>query len=336
MRFICLLVACSIVISLNAQTDTAENILPTVVEQPKPQEKQPTHVFEAQRAVNANTVAMIRKGTLEFKVTHNFDDFAGKFGGLKNFFGLDNAVDLRIGFQYGISNHFNIIFARYRGDGRVQRIYELGLKWLVAQQMDNDPSHPFSMALYGNAAVATNKAGTNPELENFVHGLSERMTYMGQAIIAKKFGKKLSLQLNPTITHRNNVIRKFPPAGVPITPANEDNIAHDQKTIFALGGAARWHLGGRYALVVDYFHPFRKQASIDSFRTKNIRLFDPIGVGFEMTTWGHIFQIFFTNATDILENKFIPFTIDTWKLGQFRWGFSIAREFEFKKKKKKK
>lgn len=336
MRFLCLLFACSFVISLKAQQDTTENILPTVVEEPKPKEKERTIIFNGQRAINANTVAMIRKGTLEFKVTHNFDDFAGRFGGLKNFFGLDNAVDLRIGFQYGISNRFNLIFARYKGDGRVQRMYELGLKWLPVQQMEDDPSKPFSLALYGNAVVATMKAGTNPELENFVDGFNERLTFMGQAIIAKKFGMKLSLQLNPTIVHRNNVIRKFPPAGVPITPANEDNIAHDQKTTFALGGAARWHLGGRYSLLLDYFHTFRNQASVDSFKARNIKLFDALGVGFEVTTWGHIFTIFFTNATDILENKFVPYTIDTWELGQFRWGFSISREFEFHKKKKKK
>jgi hypothetical protein len=311
-------------IALKGMCQDTTSILP-----PRPAEstemknegKDRAHLFYSPRLINANTVFMIPHGVLEFKVSHNFNDIAGDFGGLKNFFGLDDAQDIRIGFQYGLSKRFNVSFARYKGseEGRVQRIYELGLKWLLLQQMEKDPGHPLSLALYVNAAVATMKSGTNPAQENFVNGFSDRLSNLYQMMIAKKMGP-VTLEILPTLVHRNNAL------------------PYDEKTIFALGGATRIHLGGRYSLLLDYFHSFRDQASIDSFKTRNIRFYDALGVGFEILTEGHVFQLNFTNATDILENRFVPRTTRTWSKGQFRWGFTIARDFDlfFKKKKKSK
>jgi hypothetical protein len=278
-------------------------------------EKSPAHLFYAPRLINANTVYMIPKGVLQFKVSHNFNDIGGDFGGIKNFFGLDDAVDVRIGFQYGLSKRLNLSYARYKGEQQVQKIYELGLKWLVLQQMENDPSHPLSLALYANAAVATMKASANPANESNVDGFSERLSNLYQMIIAKKIGP-VSLEILPTLVTRGHAL------------------PYDQKEVFALGGAARIHLGGRYSLLLDYFHPFKEGATVDSFKTRGIKFYDDIGVGFEILTEGHTFTLNFTNATDILENRFIPRTTRTWTKGQFRWGFTIARDFNFNKKKK--
>ena len=278
-------------------------------------EKSPAHLFYAPRLINANTVYMIPKGVLQFKVSHNFNDIAGDFGGIKNFFGLDDALDIRIGFQYGLSKRLNLSFARYKGEQQVQKMYELGLKWLILQQMENDPSHPISLAAYINGVVATMHSGTNPASENFVKGFRDRFSSLYQLMLAKKLGG-VSLELLPTMVNRQH------------------SLDDDQKTYFALGAASRIHLGGRYSLLVDYFHPFREQETTDAFKSRGIKFYDDIGVGFEILTEGHTFQLNFTNATDILENRFIPHTTRTWSKGQFRWGFTIARDFNFHKKKK--
>lgn len=304
-----LLLGCCMTLQGLCQDSTLVLPTPATESNSGKEEMQPTHIFQSPRLINANTVNLIQKGILEFKVTHNFGDAAGDFGGLKNFFGLDDAQDIRIGFQYGISKHLNVAFARYKGSFQVQRIYELGLKWLMMQQRDNDPSHPLSMALYVNAAVATMKSGTNPNQENFQKGFSERLSNLYQLMIARKFGP-LSLQLNPSLVHRNFAL------------------PYDQKTLFAMGGAARIHLGGRYSLLFDYFHTFRNQSSKDSFAVRNVNFYDVFGVGFEILTGGHVFTLNFTNTQDILENRFIPRTVKAWEKGQFRWGFSVSREFD--------
>lgn len=273
-------------------------------------EKKAVQLFNSEKAINANTPETVGKGKMAFKVSHNFGDIGGKAGGIKNFFGLDNSTDVRIGFQIGVAKNFDVIVARAKGAGLQQRSFELGIKYKFLEQLENDPSHPLSVALFANAAIATNAASNFPNQDNSYDGFSDRVSNVLQLIIAHKAGK-VSLQLNPTLLTRGYAI------------------SYDQKSFFALGGAIRLPLvANRLNLLVDYFHIFRKQAVVDSFKVNdNIKFYDPLGIGFEILTSGHTFRLNFTNATELLENRFIPRTISSWGKGQFRWGFSISRNF---------
>ena len=274
-------------------------------------------IFSSPKLINANTVELTPKGILEFKVTHNFGDVAGKFGGIKSFFGLDAATDVRIGFQYGLSKRINLIAARAKGASILQ-LYELGIKYRFMQQA-NDSKHPLSVALFANAVVSTAKANAVAGQENSFDNFSDRLSQTLQLLIARKFGK-ISLQVSPTLVNRNYVI------------------TGDDKAIFALGGAFRLPVKGKFSLLLDYFHSFRSQESIDTFKTRDIRFYDALGVGVEFLTEGHVFHLNFTNATEILENRFIPRTVTSWGKGQYRWGFTVSRDFDllWKKKNRKK
>lgn len=281
------------------------------------QDKKPVEIFNSQKVINANTTETVGKGKMEFKVTHNFGDIGGDFGGLKNFFGLDNNVDVRIAFQTGIGKKFDLTFARSKGASKQQRLWEMGLKYQLLQQLENDPSHPVSLALYANAVVASNTASATPNLDHSYKGISERTSNVFQLILARKMGK-FSVQLNPTLVTRGY------------------SISYDQRTIFALGGAIRIPVSGRVNILVDYFHPFRSQSSKDSFSVKeSIKFSDPLGIGLELISGRHVFHLNFTNTTEILENRFIPRTVTSWGDGQFRWGFTISRQFTIWKDKKK-
>ncbi len=273
-------------------------------------DNKPVEIFDSDKAINANTSETIGKGKMAFKVSHNFGDIAGNAGGINNFFGLDNSTDVRIGFQVGLGKKFDLIAARAKGAGLQQRLIELGVKYRFFDQQENDPSHPFALAVYANATIATNTKSVFPNQDNSYTGFSDRVSDIIQLIIAKKIGK-ISVQLNPTVLLRNYAI------------------SYDQKNIFALGGAIKVPIiQNRLNLMVDYFHPFRTQASKDSFLINdNIKFYDPLGIGFEILTSGHSFRLNFTNSTEILENRFIPRTISSWGKGQFRWGFTITRKF---------
>ncbi len=277
----------------------------------KKKDSEPVWVFSSPRLINSNTVEMIPKGILEFKVTHNFGDLAGDNGGIKNFFGLDNAADIRIGFQYGLSRKINLVAARAKGAGGLQQLYELGAKYRILQQT-NDNSTPLSLALYGNMVVSAMAEGANPGQENSFDGFSDRLSQVLQLLLARRFGK-YSFQLSPTLVHHNYVV------------------SGDNNTILALGVGARLPVAGRFSLIVDYFHSFRSKASRDFFRTQDIRFYPALGVGVEFLTAGHVFHLNFTNATEILENRFIPRTTTSWGKGQFRWGFTVSRDFVLKK-----
>mgnify|MGYP000902747390 CR=1 FL=1 len=312
---------------LYAQTDTAVTSLMNSLDAKAVPEKTITPVFYSQKIINANTVEVLKKGILEFKVVHNFGDAAGNNGGIKRFFGLDNAADVKIAFQAGLTNKLNVLAARVRGGGNLQQLYEAGIKYQFLKQEDNNSSKPISVTAFANLVICTMTADTSTAAsqlaikENHFSNFSDRMSQLVQVMIARRFNK-ISLQLSPTYLHTNYVV------------------TNDQKGLFALAAGARIPLSKKFVLVADYFHPFRSASSEDALKKQyagqyDVNRYDIFGVGVEILTPGHMFHLNFTNATNILENRFIPRTFSSWGKGQYRWGFTISRNFVLFRDKKK-
>lgn len=302
-----------------AQVDSAANSLMNELDTKTSgtKEKKPAQVFYAQRLINANTTEMLAKGHLEFKVVHNFGDIGGTFGGVKNAYGLDNSTDIKIGFVFGLAKNLNMIVSRNKGFGNVTQLWEMGFKYRIMQQMENDPSRPLSIAVFANGVISSAKRSTDSTKENFYPKNSDRQSQVVQLMVARKFGNILSFQLNPTYVHTNYVV------------------PGDVKSIFALGAAIRVPIYKKFVFIADYFHPFRTQTNTNALRAKGVNLYDVFGVGLELVTPGHIFHVNFTNTHTILENRFLTRTTTSWGKGEFRWGFTITRDFILFKDKKK-
>ena len=293
------------VINSSGQVDSS-----IIISTPRKAEATNTKVFYSQKVINSKSVEVHPKGIMDFSIDHYFGDIAGDNGGVRHgFFGLDGIKDVRIGFQLGLSDRLNILFARAKGSGFVTNQYEWGLKYQVMRQKDNDPGHPLSLTFFANDVLSAMKATDSAlHLENSFEDFGSRHSQVVQVLVARKFGK-LSLQLNPLYLHTNYV-----------EPGAQENL-------FAVGGALRLPLSKKFVLLADYFHTFRSQESIDFFGSKGIGFHDPFGIGFEIVTEGHVFHLNFTNATDILENRFIRGTTSSWGDGEFRWAFTLTRNF---------
>ncbi|HMK04836.1 MAG TPA: DUF5777 family beta-barrel protein [Ferruginibacter sp.] len=307
--------------SAAAQVDSSSNNLMNELDN-KPAAtsgKPPVKVFYSERLINANTVEVISKGHLQFKVVHNFGDIGGTFGGIKNAYGLDNATDIKIGFVLGLAKNLNMMVSRNKGFGQVLQLWEMGFKYKFLEQRENDPSHPLSAAVFVNGVISSQKADTNTVniRENHYTKGSDRQSQVLQLMVARRFGKVLSFQLNPTLVHTNFVV------------------PGDQKSIFAMGAGLRVPIYKRFVFIADYFHAFRSQSSIDALKAKGVRLYDALGVGLELLTPGHVFHVNFTNTHSILENRFIPRTTTSWGKGEYRWGFTVTRNFVLFRDKRK-
>ena len=64
---------------------------------------------------------------------------------------------VRIAFEMGLSDKLDLTFARYRGSSVQQKLMEMNLKYLLAQQLEGDPSHPLSVLLFANVVIACSK-----------------------------------------------------------------------------------------------------------------------------------------------------------------------------------
>ncbi len=278
-------------------------------------EIRPVQIFSSEKAINANTTELVGKGKMNFIVMHNFDDIGGSRGGIRNFFGLDNTADVRIGFQIGLGNNLDVVVSRAKAAGNVSRIVELGMKYRFLQQTE-DNSVPLSLALFMNNGISTMAASDSPTDENYFQNLGDRSSQVIQLIAAKKIGK-VSLQLNPTFLNQGYVV------------------PNDDKTMFALGAAVRFPVSQKVNIIIDYFHPFRSESSENFlFTSRGLKFYDPLGIGVEILTARHVFHLNFTNSREILENRFLPRTISNWGKGEFRWGFNLARKFTLWREKK--
>ncbi|MGJ1239149.1 DUF5777 family beta-barrel protein [Sphingobacterium siyangense] len=273
-----------------------------------------TATFKSGNLINLKTTETIHRREMDFRVDHRFGDIAGSAGGGKNFFGLDNSTDIRIGFDYGLLDNLNIGIARAKGTTEVRQLFEGNVKYrFIEQTVDNNV--PVSVAFFGSTTLSAMEASSDKSSAASFEDFNDRLSYMTQLIITRKFSSNLSLVVVPTFLHWS------------YTAYN------DQNTVFALGIGERAKVSNRIALVADYTLPFRKSSN-KKYRedVSGQRYYNALGVGLEMVTGGHIFHLNFTNATAIQESQFISETNSSWRKGQFRWGFSIARRFNFNKK----
>ncbi|UYQ93215.1 DUF5777 family beta-barrel protein [Chitinophaga horti] len=271
--------------------------------------------FKSTRIINGQSNETLGKNELDFRVGHRFGDMAGSNGGAKTFFGMDNSTDIRIAFEYGVSDNLTVGIGRSKGSGNLSQLYEGLVKYRLLQQT-TDNRIPLAITLFGNAVVSAMESAEEEASPAYFGKFSDRMSYTAQAVLARQFGHAFSLAVLPTYVHRNRVGYA------------------DMNGMFALGVGGRLRFTNRLALVVDYFVPFRDQASKDFAKTQGMEYYNSLGVGLEIETGGHVFHVNFTNSTATLENQFIPETTSTWTNGQFRWGFNISRRFDLDRKHK--
>jgi hypothetical protein len=271
--------------------------------------------FKSTRLINSHTNETIYKHEMDFKVDHRFGDIGGSNGGLKQFFGLDNSTDVRIGFEYGLSDRLSIGLARAKGATAVQQLYEGSVKYRLLEQTTDDYI-PVAITLFASNTIAAVEASDEPTSAIAYKNLKDRMNYVSQIIIARKLNSNYSFTIIPSYLHRNFTAFR------------------DQNDLFALGAGARAKISKRMALVIDYTLPFRNKADKAYLEELNgAKFYNPLGAGLEIETGGHVFHLNFTNATAIEEMQYIPSTTSSWLKGQYRWGFSISRRFSFDKKK---
>ncbi|MGB8190445.1 MAG: DUF5777 family beta-barrel protein [Chitinophagaceae bacterium] len=268
----------------------------SMVEQDKPAKEYVPHAFKSSRVINGHSMEMIAKGNLDFRILHRFGLVNS---GAKNFFGLDQA-SMRMGFDYGISTNLTIGIGR----STLDKEFDGFIKLRPIRQSTGPRSSPISVVLVTGITI-NSLPWTDPARDNH---FSSRVAYYSEIIVGRKFSEAFSLQLSPTMVHRNLV-----------------PLASDENDVFALGIGTRFKLSRRIALVADYHQ-------ILSGLNKNI-YHNPLSVGVDIETGGHVFQLHFSNAQGMNEKAFITNTLDKW--GDVRFGFNLSRMFVIKKPKVK-
>jgi hypothetical protein len=262
----------------------------------------PFATFKTTKLVNAPTPETHFQGDMNFIVSHRFGALANGQG-FHTMFGLDNATGLRIGLEYGITDDWDVGVSRSQGSGARQELYNGFTKYRLIRQ-GRDQGFPFTVTYYGSASLTGMESAPRDASPGAFERFDQRLTYTNMAILGRRIGDRLSLSLMPTHIHRNLV-------------AN-----NDENEVFALGASGVFKVTKTLGIMGEYFYQMPRNRSHDG---KTYR--DPIGVGVEIETGGHVFQLTLNNSKGLLPSQFVPYSTAKWGEGNFRFGFSINRLF---------
>ena len=244
-------------------------------------------VFKGLKIINFESTKLVGKGGFYFVVSHRFGSVKN---GFENLFGLDEAVT-HLNFIYGLTEGINVSASRSSN----QKIYELASKFRIIKQSER---FPFSVVGYTSVLANTALSTDNlPKLE-FKH----RLSYVAQLLISRKVNNKLSLQFTPTFFHDNYVANDF-----------QDN------SQFGLIFGGRYKIGKRWSFNLEYGTHLN--------RAKNSLYNNPLSLGFDLETGGHVFQLHFTNSQFMNANGVMGNSTGDWSEGDFYFGFNISRSF---------
>ena len=245
-----------------------------------------SRTFFSTRIVNVHSVDVYNPGALDLRISHRFGPISD---GLYQLFGLDQAT-IRIGLEYGFSE--KIMFGL--GRSTYKKNYDGFFKYAIIQQ-SKTKNIPFSISYFSSVSLESiRKTQDN-------YPFLGRLNFCNQLLIASKLSSKISVQLMPTLIHKNMV----------------ENSQFNNNT-FLLGSGFRYKFSNLVALNMEYHYILNNNLE-DRYNS--------FSIGIDLETGGHVFQLHFTNSLSMYEVGFLTETFKSWLDGGVHFGFNISREF---------
>jgi len=246
--------------------------------------------FKTNRIINLHSIENTAPGVMDVKISHRFGIINQ---GVYDIFGLDVA-QMRIGYDLGITDRLCI------GGGRstLDKAFDGYIKYKVLRQSSGKRNMPISVSLVAGMALKTIKY-SEPDRVNYFWS---RGYYNFHLLLARKFSEAFTLQLTPSMVHRNLTKTKA-----------------EVNDVFALGIGARQKITKRLTVNLEYIYVLPDQLAEQYVNS--------LSVGFDLETGGHVFQMHFTNSQGMNENAFITETVNKWDKFEFRFGFNLSRVF---------
>jgi hypothetical protein len=278
---------------------TPDDLLNMVAETPK--KEYTTATFKTTRLINFHTVEVLSRRSLDFRISHRFGDFNT---GAYNAWGIDGGANIRLALEY--CHGSRLMFGVGRTSGR--KIADGFLKYRLLKQTTKGGGMPVSVTLF-TGVYHTFLQNVIIDGKNKYQTVPDRLSYCHQIMVGRKFSSRFSFQLTAAMVHFNLV----------------DKIT-DKNDCFVVGGVTRFKFAKRQAITVEYGYRLNKYS--------NEKLYDSFGIGYDLETGGHVFQIHLTNSFGLTEDQYFMYTNSSWDNWGIRLGFNISRVFSLQGKNK--
>ncbi len=282
-----------------AIAQSPDDLLNMVAEKPK--KEYTTATFKTTRLINFHTVEVLSKRSLDFRISHRFGDFNS---GAYNAWGVDGGANIRLGLEY--CHGSRLMFGVGRTSGK--KIADGFLKYRLLKQTTKGGGMPVSVTLF-TSVYHTFMQNVLINGENKYQTPYDRLSFCHQIMVARKFNSRFSFQLTGAMVHVNLV----------------DKI-NDKNDCFIIGGVTRFKFAKRQAITLEYGYRINKYSK-DKY-------YDSFGIGYDLETGGHVFQVHLTNSFGLTEDQYFMYTNTSWDNWGIRLGFNISRVFSLQGKNK--
>jgi hypothetical protein len=250
--------------------------------------------FMAPRNINLITVEPLSRGEMHYAIMHSFGEVSN---GWRNFYGIDNGAVIRLSLEYGITDRASV----WIGRSSLDKVFEAGGRFRLLQQMESG-SVPVSVTV----TAATGLNGSELDFPGIPsYDLYDRTSLFASVIVGRKFNNRFSVQAAP-------MVARFNRTGFEITIPDDDN------NYFGLGVSMRYKISGRLALTAQHI----LRSTVDGMLLRG-----NTGIGLDIETGGHVFQLFFTNAQALNDMYLLAGRAGDPLDGAFRFGFNVNRLF---------
>ncbi len=315
--------------------------------------------FESGYFIANRTVALAPAKTLELVIQHDFGTVQNHW---KDLYGIWGGSNIRIGFSYTITKDLQIGF----GTSKLKLQQDLSLKYVVARQRKG--GFPLTISVMGNVAIdcrnksflGNNKLPSSLDFGSIVtdtafrsslaaqvsenqkqHGLdyitynqatglkgankadlsslfdhtfkaSNRFSYFAEVLVARRFCKMFSAQLGIAWVHYNLV---------DMAEADNNHVNGMKNDNIDISGLGRLKLTPQTSIILSYSQPVLTYL--------NTAPWPNAGLGVEISTSTHTFQVFLTSANGLVPQETIMYNSNNPYKGAILLGFNISRLWTF-------
>jgi len=248
--------------------------------------------------IDDQTTYIAPEKTLEMVIQHKFGTFEN---GKKDIWGIyAPAANVRLSLDYVPYKNVQVGY----GLTRTNLSHDINAKWTIFQQTKKN-TIPVGVALFGDVAIDARP----DEVFGKDYSFNGRLSYFGEVIISRKINDRIALNVGGSFSHFNMV--------------DTATMDYDRIGIHVNG---RVQVTSTGAIIFNYDQPLN---ALKLTGHEDIDLHPNLAFGYEINTGAHIFNIYMSHTTNLLNQDIMVTNQRDFKFKQFVIGFTITRLWGF-------